>query len=525
MPNNRHRNIKSKVTHTKAFKTSDANDHFRRLTDNYSISDGIGVGILSYNRVISLIRLINSIVRNTDLNKTTIFISDDASNDPKTSQYINTLRNNTRLNMVVLNNDTNLGVAGNSNRLLKCLSRFKYQILLNDDVEVLQKGWESFYFEAMRDTGFNHFIRQQVGVYGGKNGKKIKVGPRDLLRVDSKPQGAVLAFTNEMAVKCGDFDESYGKYGMEHVDWSMKAFELKLQDKGFFDVEGSDRFFKVYSEASSVPDKGGKLASARSLFESRTPCKVFHANAALPEISYVIPYRELARNDSLRTVVNNIRAQKFPVIRIILSEHDTNSKINYGDLHPCNTHIASETSALPFNKSKAFNLGVSKSNTDKIILHDADMLIPDGYTVSVSNALDKYEACHLGKSVTYACPNSTDLINKSRAVNRKDLNMDRLVCYYEGGSLACLKQTYWSVGGFNEDFWGYGYEDNDFYHRLKQSSNFLEDRKTNLLHLAHPRSPDFSETYKANSEVYDEVCKMSMSKRIISQKQQISRYI
>lgn len=54
-----------------------------RIKENsISISNDIGVGILSYNRLKSLIPLIESIRKYTDLNKTTIFVSDESS-DPE----------------------------------------------------------------------------------------------------------------------------------------------------------------------------------------------------------------------------------------------------------------------------------------------------------------------------------------------------------------------------------------------------------------------------------------------------------
>ena len=61
-------------------------------------------------------------------------------------------------NFVILRNNERLGIAGNTNRLLRCLSRFKYGMLLNDDVEILKYGWDQIYFDAMENTGMHHFV-------------------------------------------------------------------------------------------------------------------------------------------------------------------------------------------------------------------------------------------------------------------------------------------------------------------------------------------------------------------------------
>jgi len=121
----------------------------KNLKDNpYPISNGIGVGILSFNRHDCLRRSVEAMMRHTDLRRTTVFISDDGSTEPKTIQYLKELQKNQHF--VVIRNEKRLGVAGNSNRLLRCLSRFKYGILLNDDVEVLREGWEKLYTTSSR---------------------------------------------------------------------------------------------------------------------------------------------------------------------------------------------------------------------------------------------------------------------------------------------------------------------------------------------------------------------------------------
>ncbi len=420
----------------------------------YPISNGIGIGILSYNRKQSLQRLVDSIRNNTDLRKTTVFISDDNSTDQAILEYLDQLSKTT--NFVVIRNDENLGVAGNSNRLLRCLARFKYGLILNDDVEVLRPGWDYFYSEATEATGIQHFQHREQGIYGAELGQLLDMKDFHIRRVDEKPHGAVLSFTSKMLDVCGFFDESYGKYGMEHVDWSMKPSEFGLQNDGFYDVEGSDSYFKLHSDKTSV-DKGQYLQQARDKFRNRrVRFKVEPSlKSALPDITYVVPFRNIDRKESITTVINNIRAQRFPVIDIIAVEQDSSTKINVEDISPVSYYLVpSKTSAL-FNKSKAFNYGVSKAASDKIILHDADMLILADYTSHIAKTLDSADGCHLGGTVIYTSREAMDAINTSGVVEH-NANCERLVGYYEGGSLACRKSTYWKVGGFNEDFWGYG---------------------------------------------------------------------
>lgn len=499
-------------------------DPNRILRDNLSensfpISNNIGVGILSYNRKKSLKRLVDSILRNTNLLKTTVFISDDGSDDKETIKYLNELQNNK--NLVILRND-NIGIAGNSNRLLQCLSRFKYGLLLNDDVEILKDGWEYFYSIATEKTGIKHFQHRQNGVYGATIGQIVNKGQIDLRKVNDKPHGAILAFTSDIIEKCGYFNEEYGKYGMEHVDWSMKPHEFGLQEGGFFDVEGSSEYFKVHPEQSSVVDRTLKLRKSRLVHESRKvkDYKSFTNKSKVEGVTYVIPFRNIDREASIITVVNGVRAQRYPNIEIILAEQSNSSNINVDKLQPSKSLLVQGGEL--FNKSLAFNRGVCEASYDNIIMHDADMLLLGDYTSEICDVLREFDGCHLGKSVIYATKNSTDLINSSGIVDVES-NCDRIVGYFEGGSLACRKSTYWKIGGFNEDYKGYGCEDCDFYLRLSKGCNWKEMRSFDLLHLWHGRVDGWNAHHNQNKQLERSLSSYDVEKRIYMQRNQLIR--
>ena len=463
------------------------------------ISNNIGVGILSYNRHHSLKRLVNSIITNTNINQTTIFISDDNSTDTPTLEYLNTIEQ--QGNIIVLKNNIRLGVAGNSNRLLRCLSRFKYGIILNDDIEILQQGWEYLYADAMVTTNMHHFAYKQEGVYGTTRGNHRKVNNINLLMVMEKPHGAVLAFDNTMLSKCGYFDESYGYYGMEHVDWSKKAWEFSLQQPGFWDLADADKYFKLHPEPSAVPGRAEQLDKARQKFRTRNSTYIGPTTASVvPEITYIIPFRNVGNADRegcIQTVVENVRAQRYPVIQLLLIEQDKNSNVNVQAMQPASHYLVPNPYTDLFNKSQAFNVGVSKTTTHKLVLHDADMLVQGDYTQSIANVLDTYEACHMGKLVLYADNRSTVKLCQTKIID-DNVICDRIVGYFEGGSLACTKTAYWKVGGFCEDFWGYGVEDCDFYARISNASKWLENRKFDFLHLWHGRPPHWDDHHNEN---------------------------
>lgn len=493
-------------------------DRIYQQSGPYSISNNIGIGILSYNRLGTLKQLVESIKRYSDLSSTTVVISDDNSSDPELLTYLDSLKSD---RIIVLKNKNRLGIAGNTNRIIQCLSRFKYGLILNDDVVVKDYGWEYFYFRAMEKTGYSHFIHREPGIYGADKGTEIHAAGTVLHKIEDKPQGAVLAYKTQIVNDIGYFDESYGIYGMEHVDWSTKVFEHSIQPSGFYDVKGSDLYFKLNKVTSSVENRVEHLRNAKVLFEKRSKTPVKHSDKSYVEpVSYIIPCRNFERTDAIETVILSIKAQKHPNIEIIVSEQDSHTKLSKKSL-PFKYVLASTPKSHLFNKALAFNKGVSLATGKYLILHDADILVSDDYTSDIVEYLQKYNACHLGKSVIYTNQSSAALINNTGIVGGYP-KIERVVGYFEGGSLACLKDYYWEIGGFNEDFWGYGVEDCEFYARLKYRG-FTEDRKHIFLHLYHSRFPGWEEHHDANKRLGVEIDKLSIHEKVKRQRKQAEK--
>jgi GT2 family glycosyltransferase len=486
-------------------------------SDIYAISNGVGVGILTYNRPSSLRRLVDSIIKHTDTSHTTIFISDDGSTDPEQLSYLSELE--LRGDIVVLKNKEQLGIAGNSNRLLRCLSRFPKKILLNDDVEILNIGWENHYFIAMRRSNFHHFCYRQPGVYGATKGRNVAAGDVILSMVDDKPQGAVMAFDHIAFSRVGYFDEQFGQYGVEHVDWSTRLSNSQLQQPGFYDVDGSEAYFLVHSEPSAVKSRVEKLKYAKSILsamETRPTYINVSGASVVPCISCVIPFRDIGRKDCIFTVLNNIRSQCFPDIEIIMTEEDVTSKIDDLECLPAKHIFTAGRSGAAFNKSRAWNAGVAICEHEMLVLHDADTLVPRSYFKSVATELSEVESCHLCKNIYYINTADTNIINTSGSVNQP--RYDYMVDYFEGGTIACSREVYWKIGGFVEEYVGYGVEDNDFYARLSKTTIWHENRYYNLLHLHHDRTDGWIAFHQRNKDLGTQLSALSIQDRIDRQR-------
>jgi GT2 family glycosyltransferase len=476
--------------------------------DEYPISNNIGVGILSYNRLGSLQRLIKSIRRCTDMNRVKIFVSDESS----LLQVKQWLRE--QPDIILVDNKQRLGIAGNTNRLLRCLSRFRYKLLLNDDVEVSKAGWETFYFNVMSKTNFHHFCYRQHGIYGAGHNDGGKRNHNGVLikTINDRPHGSVMAFDERAFGTVGYFDESFGIYGMEHVDWSRRVSLSGIQPPGFHDVANSEAYFRIWHEESAVENRTQLYAKAKEAYAKAVRNikrrYISPTSATLvPTISYVIPCRSSAnRSPSIESVIGNIRAQRFPNIEIIVVEQDVQIALRDADIGPTkHILVPSSSKGQQFNKSAAFNKGVVSSTSEYIVLHDADILVPMNYTQRVYNTLKVHESCHFGKQVLYLTQPSTSDVNRSHSVTAKKRQCNQAVDYFEGGSLAVRKAIYIRIGGFDERFVGYGVEDCEFYHRLKDQSNLNSERVVKMIHLWHDRTPGWEQCHIANKKYFHDM--------------------
>lgn len=128
----------------------------------------------------------------------------------------------------------NLGVSGNSNRALKWLmdeTDADHFCLINDDLHVFG-DFVDFYKQAHNDLGVGMFCfcdftgptYRWVDIK--KRGYNVKLCPR--------MTGIMMSFTRDMIKAIGYFDMSFGKFGEEHCDFTVRA-----RLAGFLSLDGA----------------------------------------------------------------------------------------------------------------------------------------------------------------------------------------------------------------------------------------------------------------------------------------------
>ena len=161
--------------------------------------------------------------------------------DPQAAKYPN---------VDVYMGDRNLGVAGNSNRALKWFmdGDWDHLLLCNDDLFVLG-DFANLYARAHTELGvgmfcFCDFTEASPAISGAPETYKWTSYPVRGWKVKFLPRftGIMMSVTRKTVEAAGYFDASFGQFGEEHCDWTIRCrlaggIRLNNQDMNCLDIE------------------------------------------------------------------------------------------------------------------------------------------------------------------------------------------------------------------------------------------------------------------------------------------------
>jgi len=118
-------------------------------------------------------------------------------------------------------------------------------------------------------------------------------------------------------------------------------------------------------------------------------------------------------------------------------------------------------------------------------LHDADIVVPTNYINMILSKLDKgWDAVHPIRFLFYFDKHATkNYISAYGAIYPKKIGEIR--ANFVGGSVALRREAYYRIGGMDENFIGWGFEDIEFYQRIV-TMNIFQGRVAPAIHLWHP---------------------------------------
>tara|TARA_R110002020_G_scaffold205952_1_gene410650 strand:+ start:766 stop:2349 length:1584 start_codon:yes stop_codon:yes gene_type:complete len=467
------------------------------------------------------------------------------------------------------------GVGKAKNKALKHLmgKECEYIILVEDDMLFKGNIFEQ-YINAHKKTGIEHFM---FGYHGPANKGWVSKGkptPRKIIDYHNGLQialnehcvGAVCFYTKNCLEKVGLYDEQYTN-AFEHVDHSYN-----LSKQGFTtpywwwpDIANSLDYVEeqACSEESSAirprTDWQDNIGNSWDTFERKhnigptdIPDTDFNfvgdfLKIVKPKqaISFIVHFRKDTehRMVNLDTVYNYYKTI-CPNSEFVFVEDDSEERIKHL-VKPGDKYIFFENNKT-YNKCIGYNMGLKESSNDIVCFLDIDCLVSiDSLIKGISTSNKGIISIAYNGTAIYIQHKLKEKIHNHQgtglykfivdSVDKESVYTGYRDEYYAvgntqavGGCLIGKKETFERINGFNPNFIGWGYEDNEIISRAMQLEVPVSKIGNNtarwwLLHLPHEEGgvaitdKNQHEFYKSNEQEVRKVESMS--------KEELEKYI
>lgn len=190
--------------------------------------------------------------------------------------------------------------------------------------------------------------------------------------------------------------------------------------------------------------------------------------AAVPAVSAIIPVRGADRARALAFVAAALRTAGFPGAEVLICEHDAEPRLGRAWPEGVRHIFIPAAAGEAFNKSKALNAGARAARHPLLLLHDADVWVPADYVAQCAGrmAAEGWEAVRpirflfLLEEAQAAAALATGRLDGFREIPRVQQNNPGLSSFIR-------RDTYFELGGHDERFTGWGWEDVEFLDRLR----------------------------------------------------------
>lgn len=230
------------------------------------------------------------------------------------------------------------------------------------------------------------------------------------------------------------------------------------------------------------------------------------------KFTYIVAYRNSTdRINNLRKILKWV--SKFDC-EIIIVESDRESYIKTQEFDTPFEHIFLPNE-FPFNKAWCFNVAWKSAINDIIVFGDADLVMDSDSLLESINKTSEYECVNPYSSVVdltydetfdyWSNGDMSRLISISRPGRGETDHQKVPFC---GGIIIFRKESLEKVCGWNEDFWGWGAEDDFQSIKVKNYLSHLQV-KDKCYHLWHIRGNINQELYYRNLHLYNQYLPLS----------------
>lgn len=221
--------------------------------------------------------------------------------------------------------------------------------------------------------------------------------------------------------------------------------------------------------------------------------------------TYIIGYRHKPdRLQNLRRVLDWING--FAGADVIVVEQDTHSKISHLNLRCRHLFLKSDK---PYNKSWSFNYATKMAKTNIIVFADSDLIMNPNHLIESLKQIETYEMVNPYKSVIDLDTNETGLqLEQVLQINRPGRGeTDHQKVPICGGICIFRRESIIKIAGWNENFVGWGAEDDFVSLKVQQFLNWKQ-MEHKCYHLFHNREQPNMTEYQKNLNLLQQLTKL-----------------
>jgi len=202
-----------------------------------------------------------------------------------------------------------------------------------------------------------------------------------------------------------------------------------------------------------------------------------------PDVSFVIGHRGMARLPHLLAALRGIAGQSGVAIECIVVEQSVEREIESRIPSWVRyLHTPVRDASYDYNRAWTLNAGTAAARGRVVVLHDNDILVPSRYAAEVlARVEDGWEFLDLKRFTFYLGEAETKRWFESERATKPRTVIQNL----QGASIAAERNAYRAIGGFDEEFVGWGGEDNEFWERAQAAGKTYQFGYLPFLHLWH----------------------------------------
>jgi hypothetical protein len=238
------------------------------------------------------------------------------------------------------------------------------------------------------------------------------------------------------------------------------------------------------------------------------------------DVSFIVGHRGNERIANLLMVLESIAGQQGVAVECIVVEHSEVKEAKYKlPAWVKYIHLPADTGS-GYSRSAAFNAGARIADGKMLILHDNDLLVPSVYAAQHFEVMNQgFDVLSLKRFIFYLSSRESAQLRKARSHLEKLQTCEVIKQNATGGgSIAIDRSTYFQSGGFDEDFVGWGGEDDEFWSRACQYRIYKYGYLP-LIHVWHePQQEKRGKRGNENSELLQKKLSFSPLVRIANLK-------